>query len=132
MNLLWIFQKKFFQREPSSQAMFVRPMLRKRTAQFPMSVPNMSYDTTVHEALDPPQPRLSEGGADRQGTRRILRRMLTVWRPLAATSVTICTLFLVTWIVATLTHSAAVQRTDPPEREANPAEQDRVVRERSE
>ena len=65
----------------------------------------MSYDTTVRDAIDPPQPRLSENPTRRNAAQRIWRSVLSIWRPLAATGVTICTLFLVTWVVATLTLS---------------------------
>ena len=81
-------------------------------AQFRKSAPNMSYDTTVHEALDPPQSRVADRDAVQTVRSTILRRAMSFWRPLAATSATIGTFFLVTWIVATLTTSANDKQSD--------------------
>lgn len=88
----------------------------------------MSYDTTVHEAIDPPQPRLKDDGSDRPNRRPLLRSVLTLWRPLAATSVTICTLFLVTWVVATLTQSSSGSISDSAEIESDAPHQEHVLR----
>ena len=69
----------------------------------------MSYDTTVHDAIDPPHPRLADHRADVASSRSLLRRGLSIWRVIAATGATICTLLLVTWVVAALTTPGATE-----------------------
>ena len=88
----------------------------------------MSYDTTVHEALDPPRSRVSDHDATRTVRPNTMRRALSFWRPLAATSATIGTFFLVTWIVATLTTSAHDDRSNA-EQELDAPQLQNVARE---
>ena len=59
----------------------------------------MSYDTTVHDAIDPPQPRIaaSQSNASAAASPTRLRYL---WRMLAVAGAMMALLALVTWIVA--------------------------------
>ena len=63
----------------------------------------MSYDTTVHDAIEPPLPRISshqENSSSRVISRTVLRRWM---RPAAVVMLTVSVLLVVNWVVATLT-----------------------------
>jgi hypothetical protein len=61
----------------------------------------MSYDTTVHDALEPPQPRI---GDTPQATPAVRPRIhVAVRRAILATSLFVGVLLLITWVVAELT-----------------------------
>ena len=73
----------------------------------------MSYDTTVHDALDPPQPRIAESSGGPRGRRSLRNYVPSAMRSLLATVATISTFGVVTWVVAHFTTAPLVESTQP-------------------
>ena len=89
----------------------------------------MSYDTTVHDALEPPSSRIRDDVEQKQAP-RLLRRALRAWRLLAATSITISTVFLVTWVVAALTFPSLADQSKTTDVDSTSSQQQRLTLER--
>ncbi len=60
----------------------------------------MSYDTTVHDAIDPPLPRVRQSPEEKTRREDSRRRLPRAWRSVLITTITVGLAALVTWGVA--------------------------------
>jgi hypothetical protein len=75
----------------------------------------MSYDTTVHDALDPPLPRVRQTPEKKKRGDDSRRRLPRAWRSVLITTITFGLVALVTWVVAAVTRSPSQDQHNPPD-----------------
>jgi hypothetical protein len=88
----------------------------------------MSYDTTVHDALDPPLPRVRQTPEKKSRGDDSRRRLPRAWRSVLITTITFGLVALVTWVVAAVTRSASQDPDNPPDATAIDAQTQAVIR----
>lgn len=75
----------------------------------------MSYDTTVHDALDPPLPRVRQTAEKKSARDNSRRRYPRAWRSVLITTVTFGLVALITWVVAAVTRSPSQDPNNSPD-----------------